>query len=237
MISMKIGSGITLLCLLLLFWSCEESEAPNPDLTGSGYYPISVGNFWTYQMEQIDYLVLGNDTTSYQLREWISDSLLSPSGEVTYLINRQRWDELDQAWETDSIWSVRKNDELVVVTENGIPLVKLVFPVSIGQTWDGHAFNNLGFKSFEYEPVAPRELLTTTLDPDTSLVVKTVLSDISSAIGRDERSEIYVNGVGMVQKDLFVLEICTRETNCPDNFGDTLSGIFLSQVLIDYGKL
>lgn len=236
---MKIGNRLLLPCLLLILSlaACEESETPNPDLTGGGYYPIQVGNFWTYQMEQIDYLVLGNDTSSYQLRELITDSLVNATGEVTYLISRQLWDEASLSWETDSIWSVRKNNELVVVTENGLPLVKLVFPVTIGETWDGHAFNNQGFRSFEYQSVAPSEVLTTVLSTDTLMAVRTVLSDIRSNIGRNERSEIYVNGVGLVQQDQFFLEICTREANCPNNLGDTLGGIFRSQVLIDYGKL
>ncbi len=236
---MKIRKFLTLLTLLTLFFgSCEESEAPNIDLSGSGYYPLQVGNFWTYQMEQIDYLVLGNDTSSYQLRELISDSLVSSTGEVTYLINRQVWQEAGQQWRTDSIWTVRKNSEFVVVAENGRPFVKLVFPVMVGETWDGNAFNNQGFQSFNYAAIEPGEILSTLLDQDTSIVAKTILSDqISPIVGTDQRSEIYVNGVGLVQKDLYVINLCTDNTKCPDNFGDTLSGIFLSQVLIDYGKL
>ena len=62
---MKIGKFlISLITVVCLFQACEESEAPNIDLSGSGYYPLQVGNFWTYQMDQIDYLVLGNDTSS-----------------------------------------------------------------------------------------------------------------------------------------------------------------------------
>lgn len=236
---MKIGKFLTLIALLTMFFQgCEESEAPNIDLSGSGYYPLQVGNFWTYQMEQIDYLVLGNDTSSYQLRELISDSLVSSTGEVTYLISRQLWQESGQQWQTDSIWSVRKNSQFVVVTENGLSFVKLVFPVSIGESWDGNAFNNQGFESFNYAAVAPGEIETLLIDQDTSVIAKTILSDqISPIVGTDQRSEIYVNGVGLVQKDLYVIRLCTDNTKCPDNFGDTLSGIFLSQVLIDYGQL
>lgn len=236
---MKIGKFLLSIAVLaFLFQACEESEAPNVDLSGSGYYPLQVGNFWTYQMEQIDYLVLGNDTSSYQLRELIADSLVTQSGEVTYLISRQLWEETNQQWRTDSIWTVRKSSQSVVVTENGKAFVKLVFPVNIGETWDGHAFNNLGFQSFNYQSVAQGEVLSTLLDQDTSILVKTILNDrISPIVGTDQRSEIYVNGIGLVQKDLYVINLCTNNTKCPDNFGDTLSGIFLSQVLIDYGKL
>lgn len=236
---MKIGKFLILIALLALFFQgCEESEAPNIDLSGSGYYPLEVGNFWTYQMEQIDYLVLGNDTSSYQLRELISDSLVSASGEVTYLISRQLWEETSQQWLTDSIWSVRKNSQLVVVTENGRPFVKLVFPVTVGESWDGNAFNNQGFQQFNYGALEPDEIESILLDQDTSVVAKTILNDqIDPIVGTDQRSEIYVNGIGLVQKDLYVINLCTDPSKCPDNFGDTLSGIFLSQVLIDYGQL
>lgn len=234
---MKIEKFLILLVTsVCLFQACEESEVPDVSLSGSGYYPLQVGNFWTYQMEQIDYLVLGNDTSSYELRELISDSLVSASGEVTYLISRQLRE--DSEWRTDSIWTVRKDSRSVVVTENGRALVKLVFPVNVGESWDGNAFNNQGFQSFNYAPVASGEILSDLLDQDTALVAKTVLSDlISPIVGRDQRSEIYVNGIGLVQKDLLVINLCTVSDKCPDNFGDTLSGIFLSQVLIDYGKL
>ncbi len=236
---MKIGKFLILLGFLaFLFQACEESEAPNIDSSGSGYYPLEVGNYWTYQMDQIDYLVLGNDTTSYELRELISDSLVSSSGEVTYLISRQLWEATTQQWQTDSIWSVRKNSRFVVVTENGRAFIKLVFPAVIGETWDGNAFNNQGFKSFNYEDVGVDEIESSLVGQDTIQSIKTVLSDlVSPIVGTDQRSEIYVNGVGLVQKDLYVINLCTDNTKCPDNFGDTLSGIFLSQVLIDYGKL
>lgn len=234
---MKIRKFLILLVgSVCLFQSCEESEIPNVDLSGSGYYPLQVGNFWTYQMEQIDYLLLGNDTSSYELRELISDSLVSSSGEVTYLISRQLWE--NEAWQTDSVWSVRKNSRSVVVTENGRAFVKLVFPVNVGESWDGNAFNNQGVQSFSYGTVASGEILSSLLDQDTALVAKTVRSDlVSPIVGTDQRSEIYVNGMGLVQKDFLVINLCTDNTKCPNNFGDTLSGIFLSQVLIDYGKL
>ncbi len=236
---MKIGKFLIVIGVITCFFqSCEETEAPNIDSSGSGYYPLQVGNFWTYQMDQIDYLVLGNDTSSFELRELISDSLVSSVGEVTYLISRQLWEVDRQQWRTDSIWSIRKNSQSVVVTENGRSFVKLVFPVSIGETWNGNAFNNLGFVNFRYEAVETGELESVVFEQDTVIAVRTVLSDqISPIVGTDRRSEIYVNGVGLVQKDLYVINLCTDNTKCPDNFGDTLSGIFLSQVLIDYGKL
>ena len=237
--NMKIRKFLVLMTFLgCLIQACEESEAPNIDLSGSGYYPLQVGNFWTYQMDQIDYLTLGNDTSSYELRELISDSIVTSSGEVTYLISRQLWQEAEEEWQTNTIWQVRKNAQSAVVTEDGVSFVKLVFPVAIGKEWNGHAFNNIGSRVFRYEAVEDREILSMLLDQDTSLVVKTVLSDqVSAIVGTDQRSEIYVNGIGLVQKDLFVIELCTESSRCPDNFGDTLSGIFLSQVLIDYGKL
>lgn len=236
---MKIGKFLMLIGFFASFFqACEESEAPNAKFSGPGYLPLAVGNYWTYQMDQIDYLVLGNDTSSYELRELISDSLVATSGEVTYLISRQRRNPANQEWRTDSIWSVRKNQQQVVVTENGRSFVKLVFPVMEGQTWDGNAFNNLGVTTFSYETVLTPDILSTAFGSDTISAIRTVLSNlVSPIVGTDQRSEIYVNGIGLVQKDLNVINLCTDNTKCPDNFGDTLSGIFLRQVLIDYGQL
>ncbi len=218
-----------------VLYSCTDTDPPNPDLSGSAYYPLQTGNYWIYQVEQVVILPLGNDTSSYQLREVITDSIVSSLGEVTYLIDRESRADESSPWRQDFLWTARKNGQFAVVTENSVPLIKLVFPVEEGKTWNGHALNNMGAVTFRFDPVNMTEV-NSPIDLTAAPMIKTVISDLESDIvGTDKRSEIYANGIGLVQKDQLILELCTS-SSC-EELGEVIAGRFLSQVLIEYGEL
>ncbi|MEM9327361.1 MAG: hypothetical protein AAGA85_16965 [Bacteroidota bacterium] len=224
--------------VILASWilqGCTETEAPNPDLSGSAYYPLETGNYWIYQVEEVEILPLGNDTSRYQLREVISDSIVSSLGEVTYLLNRESRADDSSPWRQDSLWTVRKNGQFAVVTQNSVPLIKLVFPVEAGKTWDGHALNNLGTVNYRFDPVDLTDV-ESSVDLSNASLIKTVISELESDIvGTDMRSEIYANGIGLVQRDELILVVCTS-SNC-QVLGEVVGGRFLSQVLLEYGAL
>ncbi len=232
---MKVRCPLYILLFLWLFSCGEEVAPPDPDLSGPGFYPLQVGNFWVYDMERIDFLALANDTSVFQLREIITDSIVTGAGQVTYLLNRETRLDPEGAWRADSLWTVRSGAQGLVITENNIPLVKLVFPVVAGQTWDGNSFNNRGNQTFEFREVSPSELPNDfQAAADSVDFIRTVISDIQSLItGTDRRSEVYGKGIGLVEKDYLVVSLCTNDC---ETSGDTLGGFVLSQRLIEFGE-
>jgi hypothetical protein len=54
-----------------------------------------------------------------------------------------RTSDTSNPWQPDSIWSIRKDEDKVLKTENNRPIVKLKFPLKEGSKWDGNQFNSL----------------------------------------------------------------------------------------------
>lgn len=208
-----------------------------PDNAGLSFYPLTVGNYWIYDVDMIEYLPLGNDTSSFQVREVISDSIVTDLGEVTYLLNKEvRLDTLSP-WRVDSLFSVRKSNQFVARTENNVTTVKLVFPVAVEVEWNPNALNNNGQSTYRYVLASDEDVALSSLAFDIDNAVKVVQSDIvSPIIGTDQRSEVYVDDVGLIKRDQLVLELCTSESDC-ETLGEIISGVFLSQLLIEYGSL
>ncbi len=215
----------TLLFLVILSFACEEQVTKITLDNGYDFYPLELGNYWVYEVEKVDILGFIPDTSRYYLREELTDTLLSESGIVKYFLERQvSQDQIN--WEVDSVWTVHRLDQALVVSENNLPLIKLTFPVKVGGIWDGNAYNNQAESLFYYE--------TTDLDIDSLEAVRVVLSDIKkNIVNQDERSEIYERGVGLISKEYIKLNFCSVNCEFP---GEIESGMVLIQKLIEHGQ-
>lgn len=209
--------------------ACGDSEEPMAFDSGYDYYPTSSGAERIYDVEEINFDLFGPDTSRYFLREYISDSILSDQVSITYVLKREkRTSELEE-WESDSLWSVRKTESYVIVTENNLPLVKLSFPVSEGRTWDGNAFNSLQEEGYRYETVSQESVDSLFTSNE---VIRVVISDVEkNLVSQDQRSEVYAKGIGLVEKNYIAINFCT--VDC-DSVGQVQSGRILNQVLVEY---
>ena len=117
-----------LFVLLALFWACsDDGDVISLDM-GYDYYPLDE-SIRIYDVEQITFNALGSDTSRFQMREFISDSLVSEAGEVSYVLKREiRFDAVDE-WQVDSLWAVRRPGDALIITEGNTSFIKLVFPV------------------------------------------------------------------------------------------------------------
>lgn len=211
-----------LLLPLVLFWSCTDNLQDIALDTGYDFYPLERSMHWLYEVEEVNFDAFGGDTTHYFLEERIGDSLIAPSGEVRYFLERYRGED-SLNMKLDSIWTVQKFQNSLVVTENNLSIVKLTFPVELGKSWNGNAYNSKDERLFYYEN-------GTDLDE-----VKVVISDIpQNLVNQDERYEVYQRGVGLVRKNHITLSFCS--VNCSSELGEIQSGRILKQQLISYGK-
>ena len=83
--------------LALSLISCNKSKEISPEILGYDYYPIELGQYRIYDVEEIQYKLSGFDTTHYQLKETIFDSLVSID-QINYLIRRDRRNEAVDPW-------------------------------------------------------------------------------------------------------------------------------------------
>ena len=225
------GRCFTLFLISGVFWSCNETKEVGPDTLGFEYYPLNIGEYRVYDVEEIRYLVTGFDTTNYQLRETIFDTIKS-ANRITYLLRRDIRPDAMSSWESDSVWSVARTENYLSITENNIPLIKLTFPVTLGRTWDGNSLNTNTTLTYYYQALTSALIDTVSLDDHIRVIIEDVEENVT---GVDLRSEVYVNGVGLVEKDYLTQKKCTS-SDCGAELGDVIGGRSLKQTLIEIGN-
>ena len=223
--------SLSLFLPFLFILSCNESKDIGPQTIGYDYYPIAIGQYRIYDVEEITFRVASFDTSFYQLRETIFDSIQSID-QTTYLIKRDVRATSMQEWESDSIWSVTRLNSYLTITENNIPFIKLTFPVTAGNTWDGNSLNSRSTKTYYYELMT--QALIDSIDAEDH--IRMVIEDIpQNTTGIDQRSEVYARGVGLVEKNYLTQIRCTA-TSCGEDLGKVIGGRLLKQTLIEIGN-
>ena len=211
--------------------SCNETREVGPETLGFEYYPLNVGQSRIYDVEEIRYLITGFDTTVYQLRETIFDSITSLD-QVNYLLRREVRASSDDEWESDSVWTVTRTSSYLSITENNIPFIKLTFPVREGREWDGNSLNTKSALTYYYQQVTSPLIDSINNERHIRLIIEDIEENVT---GVDLRSEVYVEGIGLVEKDYLSQTKCTA-SDCGADFGEVIGGRSLKQTLIEIGN-
>ena len=223
--------------LLLLGCVSDDLPSPIPPVAGPDYFPLSVNRYAIYDVEDIRYTLRdGADTNRYQLRELVADSLLGEGGEIIYSLKRYTRNPSVDRWQLDSIWTARKNQERVVVVENNVPFLKLVFPFREGLQWDGNLLNSRWPQPYTLTAT------DTTLHQEISSNLDTLLDHSQTVVQRNLRTlvgdsvlvEIYGKDVGLLYKKSLILQYCADEGCIGQQ--QIESGRSYRQTLVAYGK-
>lgn len=231
--NMRRGIDVCILLISIFYlWSCSDTREVTPEDLGMNYYPLRTGLYNIYQVNGVEY-VNANDSTvfSYQLKESVIDSFLNLESGISYKILRQKRDTSDETWETDSIWTVRKDEIRVIRTENNIPIINLVFPVSESKIWDANGLNDRDIDNYEMVEVGkPYNGEFVTFD-ETLTVIQEYIPD--KFVNFISRKEIYSKQAGLVYKENIKL-IFLQGDQANEEIID--SGIRYFQSIIEYGQ-
>jgi hypothetical protein len=214
----------------VVLFGCNETKDVGLSALVSEYYPVRPNETRIYNVEEIIYEISGFDTLRYQLRESVIDSIIA-SGEPSYLLQREIRTAENQPWVVDSVWSYSVNDRILTIRENNIPLVKLSAPVSEGTTWDGNAFNTRSEQTYYYQQLVNPLIDSVNLNDHIRVIIEDIPKNV---VDQDERSEVYVRGIGLVEKDYLSLTFCTTSDVC--SIGEIITGRSLKQQLIELTK-
>lgn len=222
-------------CTLLVFVgllvaSCDETKEIGPERLGYEFYPIKTGQYRIYEVEEVDFKITGFDTLTYQLRETIYDSIESID-QVTYLIRRDTRNTQADEWQSVAVWSVTQVRTYLSVTENGMPYMKLTFPVDVGNEWNGNSLNSDSEQTYYYQSVEQSLIDTIATEDHIRVVIEDIVPNVT---GVDLRNEVYAKGIGLVEKDYLTQETCTA-SSCGDALGEVVAGRSLKQILIEVG--
>ena len=106
-----------LILLASIIVGCNELLPPEPERLGYAFFPLTVGEFRTYDVVVINYNLDGStDTVSYQLKEVVSDSSII-GDETSFRLDRYRRESDLETWVIDSVWSARLNSYQAIVVE------------------------------------------------------------------------------------------------------------------------
>lgn len=219
--------------LIATLWiSCSEKAiSPDNNRLGLEYFPLEIGQYRIYDVDEILYSISSFDTLKYELKETVVSSFENAEGGTTYTIHREKRNTGQETWKLDSVWSARKTNALAVSVENNISFVKMVFPVKNDLRWDGNVMNSLAEKQYVYDMNLEKMTFS---EQEFSDLVKVIQSDVEeNIVNRDERHEIYAKEVGLVEKYGMSLMYCT--VDCPSQ-KTIVSGRFIQQTLTSYGQ-
>lgn len=221
-----------ILLLVLSLSGCSESEvALDTDRLGFHYFPLEVGSYRIYDVEENIYSVLGVDSKVYELKESVVDSNLNAGNNLQYIIHRSTRLNESEKWTLDSIWTAQKTTNIAVLTENNVPFVKLSFPVVHKLEWDGNRLNSLNSEIYWYNMELPDTTIMDSLYQD---IVQVVQNDRGEDfLGLENRSEIFAPNVGMIIKESVILKYC--QTDCNEE-KEIESGREIVMTIKAYGK-
>lgn len=238
------------LCLLM-FNACGDDFINDKAALGLNYYPVEIGNSWTYQMDSIIYDDEGLtiiESVSY-LKETIIEKSTDAAGDSVFILQISKRKDLNSNWRVTDIYPLYKDDQKLRRVEENLSFLKLVFPTSVGLEWEGNQFDEnveilvSGDVVNVYENWGDYSIHdkidnfpSNGATHDNVLVIKQ--ADHTNNIKQRYAMEYYKEDVGLIKRILKIKDIiCTGNGDCQedvpwDDKGD--QGFSLEQTLIEF---
>ncbi|MBC6367884.1 hypothetical protein [Algoriphagus sp. AK58] len=204
------------LVYLLLFFilsfttGCEEEFEPVQVDPESEFQPLSVGNFWIYEVEETIYFGENDfETSNFFYRDRIRGTYLDSELRLVFIVERSKSNDRN-TWTKQLEYTLQIRDKLLIRNTNNKPVIALNFPPFMGKKWNGLAFQALGKDEFEIDSVAS---VGSGVDQSFDLVRVNQEELDDKVTQRDVRFELFQRNIGLVEKYDEVLTYCSRN-NC-----------------------
>jgi hypothetical protein len=208
----------------------EEREVP--ELISSPYYPLEIGNFWEYTVDETTYFGENDfEVEKYFYRDQISDFYLNEAKEIVYLIQRKKSTDGND-WANEVVYTANFSNNRIIRNYNNQQHIVLVYPANLDLSWDANAYNTTNESPYFVESTGSY-VLNTFAFPDAVKIRKSQEDDLITI--RDNRYEVFARNVGMVESYDEVYRYCSRN----DCLGEQIiqEGRFTHLRLVNYGKI
>ncbi len=237
--------------------SCSPDTTPEElDIDyGYEYFPLEIGKFLEYRLDSVIYdttsIGVTRDTNVWFSREEVVDTFRDLSNELNYRIERSQRKSSADPWEIQSVYAAILKDNQAIRIEDNFRFIKMVFPLRLGDIWDGNIFIDdetiitvagesiEPFKSWSYELDGLDEQIIVNNTPYDSVMT---IFQANNQEGPDPNlielrysKEEYAKNVGLIRRQMQILD-----TQCiADCIGQTWEqkaqkGFILNQILIDH---
>jgi hypothetical protein len=223
---MHIRFYILLLCLSA---GCQpEFRAPKSDI--HAYFPVREGMFNDFEVVRTSYtLAAPPQTKKYMVRHLIGAPFTDQTNQTIFPVSYLTFSNL--VWSVDSVGAVWSTFDRIFGNENGQTIVKLAEPLSERNFWNGNAYNKSSDQQFRVVDADMGRQVGSFNFPKTIVIVR---QNDSTLLSRKRYTEIYAEGVGLVQREITMINYC-YSTDCKGQ-GVVQGGITETSTLKNYGK-
>lgn len=222
--------GLFFLAVITLCLSCNQDKDLVPELKGIKYFPTDSGRYWIYNVHEINYNADTIDTI-YQRKDIIFNSF-DYQNTTVYELYRFYKPSNTANWplQPDSVWSFTTNQNQITLKESNVEYIRLAFPLSNGNTWDGNAKNTALTDVFTVSNFEKPYSVGSFYFP---LTVDIIEEHSLNLVYKDYRNRIYAENVGMIYKNYEQLYFNTDPNNIGQ--GKIEYGSMTEETLIEYG--
>jgi hypothetical protein len=187
-----------LLATVFLLSCKKESDIPAAVDEGYNYYPLETGKTNFYQVTEINIDVQSSvyDTNYYFLKTEIDTPYYDYNNKLIIPINRYTKNSISDQWVIKDVWFAYCRLSQLIVSEENIHFLKLVFPLAENKIWNGNSFNTSGEQEFEITDYAvPYTLNGLSYDSTVTVLERNDTSKITKYF----RYEVYAAGTGLIE--------------------------------------
>jgi len=216
----RLRAGLTIgtLVAATALVGCKNTTEAVPD-RGRGYYPLAIGNTWTYAVRDSVWSAANLATptstptaTTFQFRETIAEIFTDAAGQPAYRLVRARRATATDNWVDDSVFTISAPGSALVLNRTNTRTVELIFPPRAGRSWNLNAFNNnyndtITAETRQYSAVGQPFTTgggNTGLPPvaylNTITTANTGMATESSLLRHVSYQQVYAQGVGPVYR-------------------------------------
>lgn len=217
------------LLLGLFLGACERVVETLPQ-TDWAYYPIVEDGYRVYQIDSTVYDEYNCtiQTERYQIKEVTGAKTVDGEGQTAHRLERY-WREVDtDSWTLVGVWSEKIENNQIQRVEDNQRFVKMVFPVEETKEWNGITYIRRDtlvpirggtidlykdWESFSYQNVG-QSYLDTASNTIYSDAVQVLQVDKTNQIERRYATEVYAKGIGLVYKEMRILDTQCRDPRC-----------------------
>ena len=224
-------------CLLCCAWLLSACSKEADDFTldfGEDLYPLAVGSEYIYAVDSVIYDPLGAgeriDTVTGFSREVITEIIEGAADDTLYRLERSYRRTTDAPWQVTDVWTVRREPTRLIRTEENLDFIKLVFPLTERSDWDALAFFDENrevlvagetIRPFIQWDAEVDSIVATYTEPRTGFsyadaVFVQIADSGDNLLEYRDGVEVYAPNVGLVYRELFVLDTQCLGADCDD---------------------
>lgn len=194
------------LAVFLTLSSCKKDTIDGTIVQGYEYFMTDEGRYNEFAVDSTQWDDFNDTVITYlfDIRE-VNDSLfLDNSGDTTVRLERLRRDSVTGPWYIKDVWSMKRTATTAEKVEENERFIKLRFPIKEGYTWNGNLYNTQDPWEYKLTNVGQPFTVNGITFAETVTVEQTGTNDplINKQLGK----EVYAKGVGLIYKELAILE-------------------------------